>query len=65
MTLDAPTVVISSAFAAVVSAGVMRATRRLSDRRGDDGVLRLRVGVALILFGLLLIGIALRRMAGA
>ena len=65
MTIDGPTVVMSSAVAAVVSAGLMSATRRLAQHAGSEDVLRLRVGVALILFGCLLIGIALQRMAGA
>ena len=64
MTINAPTLLVSSVFAAVVATTVMRSTKAMAKRDGwTEDLLRFRIGVALVLFGVWLIGIALQRMA--
>jgi hypothetical protein len=63
MTIDGPTLLVSSAHAAVVATTVMRTTRTMAKRGGwTEGLLRFRIGHALGLLGLWLIGLALERM---
>jgi hypothetical protein len=62
MAIDGPTLLVSSVVAAAVTTTVMRATRFTVKRTGrTEDLPRLRLGVALVLFGVLLIGIAVRR----
>jgi hypothetical protein len=60
---DGPTLLVSSVVAAVVSTGLVRATCLVA-RRFDrsDQLPRMLLGLALILLGILLIAVALRRM---
>jgi hypothetical protein len=60
---DGPTLLVSSVVAAVLSTGLVRATCVMAKRfdRSDE-LPRMLLGLALILLGILLIAIALRRM---
>jgi hypothetical protein len=60
---DGPTLLVSSVLAAVVSTGLVRATCLVAKRFDrSDQLPRMLLGLALILLGILLIAVALRRM---
>jgi hypothetical protein len=62
MRIDGPTLLLTSVVAATVSTAVMRMTRKMAPERRADNLLTLRIGAALVLFGVLLVCVALQRM---
>jgi hypothetical protein len=64
VSIDGPTLLVSSSVAVAASTALVRATRTIAKRqKRPEDLPRMLVGLALVLLGLLLICIALRRMA--